>query len=77
MTRKAKRNTAGCISPGCEKKALHRGLCAGCYQSASRKVRAKLTTWAELEKMKLALPDVGRSLSPFMKSYRIKQTARA
>jgi len=40
-------------------------------------VRAKLTTWAELEKMKLALPDVGRSLSPFMKSYRIKQTARA
>lgn len=74
MARKLKRNTARCLSPGCEKKALHRGLCDGCYQAASRKVRAKFVTWAELEKVKLALPDVGRSLSPFMKAYHAKKT---
>ena len=49
-----------CMIPDCERKVLRRGLCAGCYSSASRRVRKGETSWDELIEWGLA----GRMLQP-------------
>ena len=46
-----------CILEGCNKPLWCRGLCVNDYQSALHEVNAKNTTWEELEKQKLCLPE--------------------
>lgn len=48
-----------CLNPNCKSKkpAKYRGLCINCYHCAYRRVRLEQTTWEELYKLKLALPD--------------------
>lgn len=38
-----------CITPGCGKKAMTRGLCSACYPVARGLIRAKKTTWEDME----------------------------
>lgn len=44
-----------CLVKGCKKDAKSRGLCAGHYQSAENTVKTGKATWAELEKLGVAL----------------------
>lgn len=39
-----------CLAPDCKGKPKTRGLCASCYQCASKLVKDKETTWEALEK---------------------------
>lgn len=39
-----------CLRPECERAVRTRGLCHVCYQSASKLVRVKTTSWEKLEK---------------------------
>ena len=41
---------------GCDNLAAVRGLCQACYTFQFRRVKAKKTTWAELEKVGRCLP---------------------
>lgn len=50
---KPKRICLGCKKP---KAPRSRGLCDSCYATARRAVNAGDTSWAELEKLKLAAP---------------------
>jgi len=36
----ARKKEPKCMTPGCNGKALNRGLCSGCYQAARRAIRA-------------------------------------
>jgi hypothetical protein len=62
-----------CLGPGCKKTAMHRGLCAGCYQAAGRLVRSGAQTWERLEEIGLASDDGGKPVSPFLRAYRESQ----
>lgn len=45
-----------CLIPTCDSGGkLRRGLCLACYTSAGGRVRAKKTTWEELERLGLAV----------------------
>jgi len=45
-----------CLVKGCKADAKSRGLCPGHYQSAGNQVEQGKTTWAELEKLGIAVP---------------------
>lgn len=55
-----------CLMPECtDANVKLRGLCTGCYQSASRLIRMGKTTWQELEERGQALPaNQGRPGTP-------------
>lgn len=69
MARKSP-NKERCIIEDCSREVLHHGLCRGCYQAASRRVRAGETTWADLEQKGLARPHEIKCTSPFTRAYR-------
>lgn len=46
-------------------KAIKRGVCLACYQTALRAVAAGKTTWEELEKKKLVAPPSAPRKSDF------------
>jgi hypothetical protein len=48
--------TEECLNEACHNPPNARGLCRSCYNTASRLVREKKTTWAKLEKAGKALP---------------------
>jgi hypothetical protein len=51
------RSSQKCVNRKCgETEICARGLCESCYRAASRLVKQKRTTWADLEKKKLAKP---------------------
>lgn len=45
-----------CMVPGCQRKAGSRGACNSCYCYARKLVVSRLTTWDELEQLKLVRP---------------------
>jgi hypothetical protein len=47
-----------CLIDGCDREAKQRGLCVPCYHAAQRLVRLGMTTWEELESLRLAAPRV-------------------
>lgn len=55
-----------CITPGCGKEAKSRGLCKGCYTSASNAVkRGKVPSWGFLEEHGMALAAAGQHKNAF------------
>jgi hypothetical protein len=38
-----------CLAPGCQRVAVHRGLCATHYRTACLRIQWGETTWQELE----------------------------
>lgn len=52
-----KRMAQKCIVPGCEREARTRGVCAACYGSHRIAVGRGETTWDELAKAGLVLPE--------------------
>lgn len=52
MARKRK-----CVVPGCKEPVFVRGQCTAHYHASWRRVKDGETTWAELERLKLSLPD--------------------
>lgn len=45
-----------CIVPNCTRPAKLRGVCASCYQNASKLIQRGGTTWEELERLGLVRP---------------------
>jgi hypothetical protein len=45
-----------CIVPNCLRPAKLRGVCASCYQNASKLIQRGGTTWEELERLGLVKP---------------------
>jgi len=45
-----------CITPGCEREAIARGLCGACVVAARRLIREKKATWEQLETAGLVEP---------------------
>lgn len=44
-----------CIVVECQRDAKTRGLCQSCYVAAGNKVKNKVTTWEQLEKLGLCI----------------------
>lgn len=65
-----------CIVPGCDRPAMSRGLCEGCYNKARELVKYGRTTWEKLVSMGLARASAGRRQSRLAEVFE-RMTARA
>ncbi len=70
---------ANCLIPECSGKfgggqdqAGSRGLCYVCYKKAFALVKRKITTWEEMEKLRLAQPKYGSLVELAIKKARSK-----
>lgn len=54
-----------CMTEGCNKNAITRGLCRTCYNQARKLVKNHATSFFELETLGLILPPHGDSGSKF------------
>ncbi|MDE2469450.1 MAG: hypothetical protein KGL35_12065, partial [Bradyrhizobium sp.] len=74
-------NSAGdsplCIVPDCTRPAKMRGVCASCYQNASKLIQRGGTTWEELERLGLVRPPHAGPKGYRAPLYRALEAARA